>query len=148
MYVFKVRDDRFFIRLEIGEEAMDELRAFARKEKIGTASLRGIGAAGSAEIAFYNLPEKQYEPNTVNETTEVTSFIGNIGRGDDGEPIVHVHVTLGRRDGSVAGGHLLRLEVGATLEIDLEMFPGIVRRSLVPEIGLPLQCGFEQGATP
>lgn len=148
MYVFKVRDDRFFIRLELGEEAMDELKAFACTERIGTASLRGIGAARAAEFAIYNLPEQHYEPNAVDETTEVTSFIGNIGRDDAGEPLVHVHVTLGRRDGSVVGGHLLRLEVGATLEIDLETFPGTLRRSLVPTIGLPLQCEFKQDVTP
>ena len=144
MYVFKVRDDRFFIRFELGEEAMDGLKGFARTENIGAAPLRGIGAARAATVGFYNFPEKHYEPIAIEEPTEVTSFIGNVGQSDDGEPIVHIHVTLSRRDGSAVGGHLLRLEVGATLEIDLEAFPGTIRRSLVPEIGLPLQCGFER----
>jgi len=147
VYVFKVRDDRFFIRLELGEETMHELKSFASKEGIRAASLRGIGAALAAEVGFYNLPKQRYEPNAIDEATEVTSLVGNIGRDDNDEPLVHVHATLGRRDGSVVGGHLLRLEVGATLEIDLETFPCTIRRSLVPQIGLPLQCGLEADGT-
>ncbi len=143
MHVFRLRADRFFLRLELGEEAIDALKTFVKREQIGAAALRGIGAARAAEIAFYNLPEKRYEPIRVEETTEVTSLTGNVGRSEDGDPIIHIHVTLGRRDGTVRGGHLFRLEVGATLEIDLDVFAGTIRRRLVPEIGLPLQCGYE-----
>lgn len=122
---------------------MQTLRGFAERRGIGTAALRGIGASRSAELAFYNLPEKRYEPFRVEETTEVTSFTGNVGRGADGEPIVHAHATLSRRDGTTLGGHVMRLEVGATLEIDLDVHPGTLRRSLDPEIGLPLQSAHE-----
>lgn len=143
MYVFKVRADRYFLRLELGEEALESLTSFAAREEIGAAALRGIGAARTAQVAFYDLRRKRYEPIDINEPTEVAGLVGNIGRGEDGAPIVHVHTTLCRRDGSAAGGHLVRLEVGATLEIDLDLFAGTLRRRLDPEIGLPLQCALE-----
>jgi predicted DNA-binding protein with PD1-like motif len=39
--------------------------------------------------------------------TEVLSLVGEITT-ENGEPLVHGHVVLGRRDGSTLGGHLLR----------------------------------------
>ncbi len=131
------------MRLEHGEEAMEKLRDFADEQRVGAGVVRGLGAAESAELAFYNLPEKRYETFSVEEQTEVVGLLGNLARGEDGEPIAHVHVTLSRRDGSTIGGHLMRLIVGATLEIDLEVFSGTLRRKLDPETKLPLQHAYE-----
>ena len=64
-------------------------------------------------------------------------------RGEHDESVVHVHVTLVKRDGSTIGGHVTSLVVGATLEIDLEVLPGTLRRQLDPEVGLRLQHSYE-----
>ena len=143
MRAFKVSMRRFLLRLEHGEEAMEKLRDFADEQRVGAGVVRGLGAAESAELAFYNLPEKRYETFSVEEQTEVVGLLGNLARGEDGEPLAHVHVTLSRRDGSTIGGHLMRLIVGATLEIDLEVFSGTLRRKLDPETKLPLQHAYE-----
>ena len=70
-------------------------------------------------------------------------FLGNLGRGEDGRPIVHVHATLSRRDGRAVGGHVMSLVVGATLELDLEILPGTLHRKLDPAFDLPLQRAYE-----
>jgi predicted DNA-binding protein with PD1-like motif len=143
MQVFKVTETRFLLKLQMGEEAMETLRRFADAEKINAGVLRGIGACLSAKLAYFNMPEKQYETFGVEEVTEVVSFLGNFARGEDGQSFVHVHTTLGRRDGTTIAGHVMSLVVGATLEIDLEVLPGTLRRRPDPSVNLPLQHGYE-----
>jgi len=143
MKVFQVSEQRFLLRLETGEEAMEKLRSFADEQKVNAGVLRGLGAVRSAELAFYHLAGKRYEPFPVEEQTEVAGLVGNLSRGEDGQPIAHVHVILSRRNGSTVGGHAMRLIVGATLELDVEVLPGTLRRKLEPAVGLPLQHSYE-----
>jgi predicted DNA-binding protein with PD1-like motif len=143
MRIFEISDSRYLLKLERGEEAMGVLRGFADQRKIGAGVIRGIGAALSAELAYFNMSEKRYETIPIREITEVVGFLGNVGRGEDGQPIVHVHGTLGRRDGSVVGGHVMSLVVGVTLELDLEVFPGTLHRKPDPAFDLPLQRTYE-----
>ena len=145
MHVFELSEHRYLIRLVKGEELMEELRGFSRQHRIGAGVIRGLGAALNADLAFYLLAEKRYETFQVEEMTEVTSLIGNVSIHGNGDTIVHIHATLSRRDGSALGGHVMSLTAGATLEVDLEAFPGTLRRNLDEEIGLPLLCDLEAG---
>jgi len=143
MKVFQVGERRFWLRLETGEEALERLRSFADEQKINAGVVRGLGATRSAELAFYDLAGKRYESLPVEEETEVVGLVGNLSRGEEGQPIAHVHVTLSRRNGTTLGGHAMRLVVGATLELDVEALPGTLRRKLDPAVGLPLQQSYE-----
>ncbi|MFQ5680287.1 MAG: PPC domain-containing DNA-binding protein [Gemmatimonadota bacterium] len=142
MRVFHVAARRFFLQFERGEEIKERLRAFAEERGIGAGSLRGLGAAERVELDFYHLSEKRHEAFSVEEGTEVASLLGNLTRGEDGRAVIHLHATLGRRDGSTVGGHVERLVVGATLEVDLEVLPGTLRRELDPAVGLPLPHSY------
>jgi predicted DNA-binding protein with PD1-like motif len=88
-------------------------------------------------LGFYDIERREYERIPVGEETEVLSFLGNLTVTDEG-PRVHAHVTLSRRDGSALGGHLFEGRAGATLEIFVLEVPGVLRRSLDEETGLPL----------
>lgn len=143
MRVFQVSDRRFFLQLEHGEEVKSTLRRFADEHKFGAGVMRGLGAAESAVLDFYHLSTQRHETFPVEEPTEVAGLVGNLTLGEQGKPVVHLHVTLGRRNGSTLGGHVEQLIVGATLEIDLEVLPGKLRRKLDPQIGLALQHSYE-----
>ncbi|MFQ5817093.1 MAG: PPC domain-containing DNA-binding protein [Terriglobia bacterium] len=143
MQVLEISERRFLLRLERGDEVMESLRRFAEERAIGAGMLRGLGAALSAELAFFNLKEKRYEPFSVREDTEVVSLLGNLARGEDRQAIAHVHATLSRRDGTAVAGHVLKLVTGATLEIDLEVLPGTLRRKRDPKSTLPLLHSHE-----
>ena len=143
MRVFQVSERRFFLQFEHGEEIKEKLLAFADEHEIGAGVLRGLGAAERCELDFYHLPEKRHERLHVAEATEVAGMVGNLTRGEDGRPIAHVHVTLARRDGSTVGGHVESLVAGATLEVDLEVLPGSLRRKLDPRVGLHLPHSYE-----
>jgi predicted DNA-binding protein with PD1-like motif len=143
MRVFQISQRRFLLQLEQGEEVKEKLRGFADDHRVGAGVLRGLGAAERGELDFYHLPEQRHESLCVEEATEVAGLVGNLTRGEDDQPVVHLHATLSRRDGSTVGGHVKSLVVGATLEIDLEVLPGTLQRKLDPRIGLPLQHSYE-----
>jgi hypothetical protein len=66
------------------------------------------------------------------------SAIGDIAVGDDGKPVLHIHVVLGLSDGSTRGGHLLEARVQPTLEVTLVEMPAHLRRKQWPELGIAL----------
>jgi predicted DNA-binding protein with PD1-like motif len=116
---------------------MERLTSLADDRGIRAARVEGIGAAGNAEIGFYDLERKDYDRITLNEELEVVSALGNLGTLD-GSPRAHIHAAFGRRDGSLVGGHLFEARVGATLELFVATYRGELPREMDDQIGLPL----------
>jgi predicted DNA-binding protein with PD1-like motif len=106
----------FLLVLDDGDDVMGSLTAFAQQNGITGASLHGIGAFSRATIAYWNKTTKVYEEIAVDEQVEVLSLAGSLATAGD-EVKVHAHVTLGRRNGSTIGGHLLRATIFPTLEV-------------------------------
>lgn len=123
--------------LESGEEAVSQLQRFARENNLDATRLTAIGAFSSATLGYFNWESKDYEKIAVNEQVEVLSLIGDIAL-QDGEPKIHAHVVVGKRDGTAHGGHLLAAYVRPTLEILLTESPGWLKRSYDEESGLAL----------
>jgi predicted DNA-binding protein with PD1-like motif len=65
----------------------------------------------------------------VNEQVEVLSLIGDVALYGD-ESKLHAHVVLGKSNGAVIGGHLLKAIVHPTLELILEEAPGYLQRRI------------------
>lgn len=90
------------------DEVISTLRTFAAQEKLGDSTVAGIGAFKQVDLARYNPATKQLDAIAIDDDqVEVLSFIGQIVPRD-GTPNVHVHVVLGRHDGTTRGGHLVR----------------------------------------
>ena len=102
--------------LNAGDDVMERLIAFANEQAIEGASFSAIGAFSRATIAYWNPETKKYEEIAVDEQVEVLSLLGSLATSDNGIRL-HAHATLGRRDGSTIGGHLLRATVYPTLEV-------------------------------
>lgn len=123
--------------LESGEEVASQLQRFAKEHALDASRFTAIGAFSSATLGYFNWEQKDYEKITINEQVEVLSLIGDIALEGD-EPKTHMHVVVGKRDGSAHGGHLLAAYVRPTLEIILTESPGYLKRSFDPESGLAL----------
>lgn len=108
--------DRYILRLESGEPVLETLKEFLRSEQIGFGNLSAAGALQWVRLAYWNPDTRQYEYREVEEQLEVVSFQGNAS-WQDGEPKLHLHGALGRRDFSVLGGHIDDARVHPTLEI-------------------------------
>jgi predicted DNA-binding protein with PD1-like motif len=128
----------FALVFEVGDEVVSELRNFARKNKLDDASISAIGAFSGATLGFFDPSGRDYKEIPVEEQVEVLSLLGNIASRDNGELQVHVHVVVGRSDGSTRGGHLLEARVRPTLEVVLVETPEHLRRRWDEQIGLAL----------
>jgi len=127
----------YLLVFHTGQEVMKGLLAFARKHKLVGGQVTGIGAVSDAIIGYFDPKTKTYLRNHEEGQAEVLSMTGNLALYDN-EPFFHVHVALGRRDGSARGGHLFEARARPTLELVLSTYRAPVERTIDPESGLPL----------
>ncbi len=92
-------------KVEPNEDLVDSIIEMIKKYKVKSGFIKCIGALKTFTIGFYIIDSKEYKMKTFNENVELISCIGNIAY-KDGEPIIHLHVSLGRGDYSLIGGHL------------------------------------------
>lgn len=128
---------RFLLVFDKGDDVLPTLRAFAEAHAVRGASFVALGAFSKATIAYWNPASIEYEQIAVDEQVEVLSLVGNVGV-DGAETKLHAHVTLGRRDGSAIGGHLLAATVFPTLEMHLTDDAASIVRGKDEETGLSL----------
>jgi hypothetical protein len=128
----------FAVVLETGDEVMASLQAFADRERLSAAQITAIGALSDAELAYFDWPSKQYRKIPVREQVEVASLIGDVALAPDGSRALHIHLVLGRSDGSAMAGHLAEAHVRPTLEVVITESPAHLRKVHDPESGLAL----------
>jgi predicted DNA-binding protein with PD1-like motif len=132
--------------LSSGDEAVEQLTRFVREHGIEAGSLAAIGAFKSAVVGYFDWQTKDYRRIPVSEQVEVLSLIGDVAVSE-GKPTLHMHVVLGKSDGSTAGGHLLEAQVRPTLEVIVTEPPAYLRKRKDPESGLAL-IDLENGDAP
>ncbi|KGM35012.1 PPC domain-containing DNA-binding protein [Inquilinus limosus] len=128
----------FAVILETGEAVMECLQRFAEAERLTAAQITGIGAFSEAGLRYFDWERKEYLPIPVQEQVEVASLIGDVAVSPEGKPALHVHLVLGRRDGTALAGHLAEARVRPTLELIVTESPAHLRKALDPESGLAL----------
>ncbi len=128
---YKKISNGFFLRFISGENVLKELTDFLEKEKIFSGTIKGIGALQEAELGFFSSEKNGYETKSFEGDLEVISFLGNISL-KEGKPFFHVHVSLGKKDFSVIGGHFVSGTVGATLEVFIKPFEQKIERTKQP----------------
>lgn len=129
---------KHLVRLEPGEDVIESLKRFGDSTRIGFAAIRAIGTFERVTLGYYDVKTQTYQNESFDEPVEVLNLTGNIARGEDGERMVHAHVTVGRADYSTLGGHLVDGMVGPTLEVVVEPGPVTVRRRHDADTGLAL----------
>lgn len=120
-----------------GDEALAVIREAAQQHRVRGAQVTAVGAFQSAELGYFDRDRRDYLRIPVTEQVEVLSLVGDIAE-HNGSPAAHLHVVLGRRDGSTVGGHLLRGEVWPTLEVIITEVGADLVKQIDPETGLAL----------
>jgi len=128
----------YLVRLERGEDVLERLKVFADRYRIGFASVQAIGTFQRVTLGYYDVEARAYRNELVDEPVEVLSMLGNITHGEDGERIVHAHLTVGFADYTTRGGHLVDATVGPTLEVIVQTGPLTVQRRHDSDTGLQL----------
>jgi predicted DNA-binding protein with PD1-like motif len=120
-----------------GDEALAAITDAATRHDVRAAQITGVGGFSQATLGYFDRDRRDYRPIPVDEQVEVLSFLGDMATSG-GHQVAHVHVVLGRPDGSTVGGHLQRAHVWPTLEVVLsEVGPELAKR-LDPQTGLAL----------
>jgi len=127
----------FVLRLEAGDDILDNLQRFAERKRLRAAAFEGIGSLNKAKLGHYDFKTKKYTYEVFEDDLEILSLEGNISTLDQ-KPLPHAHVTLGRRDFSVIGGHLDQGSLANMVEIVVQKLPGKLVKAKDEKIGLNL----------
>jgi predicted DNA-binding protein with PD1-like motif len=127
--------DKYVLRLESGDDILQSLRQFASTKRLGASLLEGIGSLSKVKLGHYDFKTKQYKYEIFEDDLEILNLSGNIASLNR-EPLPHVHVTLGRRDFSVIGGHLDEGSAANMVEIGVWKLQGKLVKAKDAEIGL------------
>ncbi|MCH7604475.1 DNA-binding protein [Patescibacteria group bacterium] len=133
-----LKDNRTYIlRIDKGEDVIEEVTKFCNAETIQAGFFRAIGAASEITISWYNVHKKEYTDRHIQEDLEIISVTGNVAMLK-GKSYVHAHGCLSNEAMEPVAGHIKQLRVAATCEVVLEALQGTVEREYSEEIGLNL----------
>lgn len=137
MKIIQTDGHTMLLRFDRGDEVVSFLEKIAEEHNIGAGYFQAIGACGELTISFYDLETQAYLDQTYTEDLEILSLLGNIAMFQH-KPLVHAHGTFGRRDYSTIGGHVKRMVVSATCEMNLTTLSRPIERSHDADTGLNL----------
>lgn len=132
---YKRFGDAILVRIDRGEEIMEQLKRVCEAESILLASVEAIGAVREFTVGVLDPAEKVFRPNQFQGVYEITSLSGNVSTMD-GAYYAHLHMSAGDESGHVVGGHLNRAVVSATCEMILRVIDGQIDRRFDPDVGL------------
>ena len=125
-------------KVEPDEDLIDAILEMVQKHKIHSGLINCIGALKKFTVGYYNIDTKIYETKTFEEYIELVSCMGNIAF-KDGEPIIHLHLSIGNSEYSVIGGHLFQPSiVSITGEVYIFEIDQKLSREIDPELNLAL----------
>lgn len=137
MVVKKLNDGRLLARLELGEELVKCVTDIVREHTVESAWISGVGGTTSAQVGYYHRVRRKYVFRHVRDVVELINLTGNVSWVGD-KPVLHLHAVVTDRRNKAYGGHLKRLEVGATCEILITPLGEGLTREMDPSVGLPL----------
>ena len=125
-------------KVEPDEDLIEAIITMVHNHKIQSGLINCIGALKKFTVGYFNIESKIYERKTFEEYIEIVSCMGNIAF-KDGEPIIHLHISIGNREYSVMGGHLFQPAiVSITGEVYIFEIDQKMSREIDPELNLAL----------
>ena len=129
--------DTLVVRMDRGEEILEQLQRVAEKENIRLASVSALGAVSDFTVGVFKTDEKKYYANHFEGSFEIVSLTGTVNTMN-GAYYAHLHMSAGNDKGEVFGGHLNRAVISATCEMVIRVIDGSVDRAFDEAVGLNL----------
>jgi predicted DNA-binding protein with PD1-like motif len=125
-------------KIEPDEDLIDSITTVIKNYNIKSGLINCIGALKSFTLGYFDFESKEYLKKHYDEYVELVTCMGNISF-KDGEPIVHLHVSLGTRDYRIIGGHLFQPSiVSITGEVYIYEIDKQLKRAVDSQFGLTL----------
>ncbi len=131
----KLSDHTYALRLERGDDIHDTIQNFCADQNIANATVEGVGSVESPALAHYSIDTKQFTDRKLQGIYEITSLLGNVALVEN-NPFAHLHVTVSDLEMRVLGGHLVKGECSATLELIIRATDARYTKSHDEAIGL------------
>ena len=118
----------FVIRLEDGNILHEEIERFARERKIGAAALTAVGGVDRGSRLIVGPEEGRSEriiPMThqLDDVHEATGT-GTLFPDDEGNPVLHMHLSCGRKESTITGCVREGVKVWHVMEVILTELSG------------------------
>ena len=131
--------EKYYVRLDRGEEIISSLVDICEKEDIRTAQISGIGGCESAKVGVFDEERKVYRQRELYCLLELVSLCGNV-TFYEGKPYIHAHASFAYhgedKKPELLAGHLLEATIGLTGEIILTPAEGCIGRRYDEELGI------------
>ena len=134
---YKRFGNNIVVRMDRGEDIVEQVKVLAEREQIRVASVQALGAVNDCTVGVFNTETKVYGSNRFQGPYEIVSLTGTIDTMD-GKFYTHLHMSAGNAQGQVFGGHLNRAVISATCEMIVTVIDGQLDRQFSEEIGLNL----------
>ena len=134
---FRKFGNKYFMRMDRGEEIMASLEEFCITERITLAEVKALGAVDDFSVGLFDVDSKEYHANHFEFPAEIVSLWGTITT-KDGKYYAHIHMSAADEKGQVWGGHLNSARVSATCEMIVDVVDGKVERKFDEDVGLNL----------
>lgn len=120
-------------KLEGGDDILDSVVKLAKEHRVISGLINVIGACNKFTIGYFNIDSKEYQFKTYENPVEITTCMGSITQ-KNGEPIIHLHMTLSNSDYSIIGGHLSKPTIiSITGEVLIYEFEPLLERKVDPK---------------
>lgn len=129
--------DTLVVRMDPGEEFLEQLKLVSEREQIKLAEISALGAVNDITVGVFDTVEKKYYSNSFKGSLEIVSLTGTVSTMN-GEYYAHLHMSAGNNKGEVFGGHLNKAVVSATCEMIVRVIDGQVDRAFSETVGLNL----------
>ena len=106
----KTVEGAYIVSIEDRASVLDALTDFINSQNIQAGQITGIGATNEATLRFFDPSSKKYVDKTFTEQMEISNLSGNISKAE-GKLLLHLHITLGRKDYVALAGHLLDAKI-------------------------------------
>ena len=134
---YKRFGNHIIVRMDRGEEILEQVKALAEQEHIRLATVQALGAINDFTVGVFNTDTKTYGATHFSGPYEIVSLNGTID-SMDGKFYAHLHMSAGNDQGQVFGGHLNRAVISAVCEMVVTVIDGQIDRKFHPEVGLNL----------
>ena len=91
-------EQTIIVRMDKGEDIVEQVKNVALKEKIKLASISALGAINEFTVGVFKTKEKKYYANEFKGDFEIVSLTGTINTMND-EYYSHMHLSAGNDQG-------------------------------------------------
>lgn len=129
--------NKVFMRLNKGEEILEQIKSVCERERITLGTVSGLGACNEITVGLFETGAKKYHSADFKGDHELVGLTGNITEME-GTVYLHVHAMFADAAYNVKGGHLNRAVISATGELVIEVLNGKAGRKFDGAVGLNL----------